>query len=128
MSRFTLAQVKEESYKAKDAWWTVCLVDPLAGRLVVWTANRTDITPNQLTLGAGVLGLLSAVCFAVPPFVEAGWAWLLLGALLFHLSFVLVGTDGKMPRHKGSGSVFGQWDAVCLVRSSLAGRARSVLL
>ncbi|WP_116243862.1 CDP-alcohol phosphatidyltransferase family protein [Nocardiopsis sp. FIRDI 009] len=110
MSRFTLAHVKAETYKARDAWWTVFLVDPLAGRLVVWTANRTNITPNQLTLGAGVLGLLSAVCFAVPAWAgPAGWAWLSLGALLFHLSFVLDCMDGKIARLKGTGSVFGSW-------------------
>ncbi|MBB6120423.1 CDP-alcohol phosphatidyltransferase family protein [Nocardiopsis algeriensis] len=110
MPRFSLAQVKEETYKAKDAWWTVFLVDPLAGRLVVWTANRTEITPNQLTLGAGVLGLLSAVSFAMPAVgVGAGWAWLLAGALLFHLSFVLDCMDGKIARLKGTGSVFGGW-------------------
>ena len=110
MSRFTFAQVKEETYKAKDAWWTVFLVDPLAGRLVVWTANRTNLTPNQLTLGAGVLGLLSALCFAAPVWAgDTGWAWLLAGALLFHLSFVLDCMDGKIARLKGNGSVFGQW-------------------
>ncbi|WP_017606961.1 CDP-alcohol phosphatidyltransferase family protein [Nocardiopsis alkaliphila] len=110
MSRFTFAQVKEETYKAKDAWWTVFLVDPLAGRLVVWTANRTNITPNQLTLGAGVLGLLSAVCFAAPVWAgDLGWAWLVAGALLFHLSFVLDCMDGKIARLKGNGSVFGAW-------------------
>ncbi|WP_159943141.1 MULTISPECIES: CDP-alcohol phosphatidyltransferase family protein [unclassified Nocardiopsis] len=110
MSRFTFAQVKEETYKAKDAWWTVFLVDPLAGRLVVWTANRTSVTPNQLTLGAGVLGLLSALCFAAPAVVSGqGWPWLLAGALLFHLSFVLDCMDGKIARLKGTGSVFGSW-------------------
>ncbi|MFD6951141.1 CDP-alcohol phosphatidyltransferase [Nocardiopsis sp. TSRI0078] len=110
MPRFTFAQVKEETYKAKDAWWTVFLVDPLAGRLVVWTANRTSITPNQLTLGAGILGLFSALCFAAPPLVAgSGWPWLLLGALLFHLSFVLDCMDGKIARLKGTGSVFGTW-------------------
>ncbi|RKS10623.1 CDP-alcohol phosphatidyltransferase-like enzyme [Nocardiopsis sp. Huas11] len=110
MSRFTFAQVKEETYKPRDAWWTVFLVDPLAGRLVVWTANRTDITPNQLTLGAGVLGLASAVCFALPGWqVPAAWAWLVLGGLLFHLSFVLDCMDGKIARLKGNGSVFGAW-------------------
>lgn len=110
MSRFTLAQVKEETYKAKDAWWTVFLVDPLAGRLVVWTANRTNITPNQLTLGAGVLGLLSALCFLAPVWAgDTGWAWLVAGALLFHLSFVLDCMDGKIARLKGNGSIFGAW-------------------
>ncbi|OLT26727.1 CDP-alcohol phosphatidyltransferase [Nocardiopsis sp. CNR-923] len=110
MSRFTLAHVQAQTYKARDAWWTVFLVDPLAGRLVVWTANRTNITPNQLTLGAGVLGLLSAVCFAAPVWTgSTGWVWLLLGALLFHLSFVLDCMDGKIARLKGTGSVFGSW-------------------
>lgn len=113
MPRFTFAQVKEETYKAKDAWWTVFLVDPLAGRLVVWTANRTNITPNQLTLGAGVFGLLSMLCFVAPVLVPGGggwnWAWLLAGGLLFHLSFVLDCMDGKIARLKGTGTVFGSW-------------------
>jgi hypothetical protein len=103
MTHFTLADV-QRTYKAKDAWWTVFLVDPLAGRLVVWTANRTRITPNQLTGGAAVLGLLAAFCFAL-----ATWPWLLAGALLFHLSFVLDCMDGKIARLKGTGSVFGVW-------------------
>lgn len=110
MPRFTFAQVKEETYKAKDAWWTVFLVDPLAGRMVVWTANRTSITPNQLTLGAGVLGLLSLLCFAAPVWATgADWPWLAAGALLFHLSFVLDCMDGKIARLKGTGSMFGSW-------------------
>ncbi|CAM3682879.1 CDP-alcohol phosphatidyltransferase family protein [Nocardiopsis rhodophaea] len=104
MTSFTLADVRERTYKSRDAWWTVFLVDPLASRLVVWTANRTNITPNQITFGAGVLGLGSAVCFAL-----ADWPWLVLGALLFHLSFVLDCMDGKIARLKGNGSVFGAW-------------------
>ncbi|MEY9215404.1 CDP-alcohol phosphatidyltransferase family protein [Thermobifida halotolerans] len=104
MTSFTLADVQERTYKKRDAWWTVFLVDPLAGRLVVWTANHTSITPNQLTLGAGLLGLASAACFAM-----AEWQWLVAGALLFHLSFVLDCMDGKIARLKGTGSVFGAW-------------------
>lgn len=101
---FTLAEVREHTYKKRDAWWTVLLVDPLAGRLVVWTANHTAITPNQLTAGAGVLGVASAVCLAL-----GDWQWLVVGALLFHLSFVLDCMDGKIARLKGNGSVFGTW-------------------
>ncbi|KUP95729.1 CDP-alcohol phosphatidyltransferase family protein [Thermobifida cellulosilytica] len=104
MSAFTLAEVQERTYKKRDAWWTVFLVDPLAGRLVVWTANHTSITPNQLTFGAGVLGLASALCFT-----QGSWPWLVAGALLFHLSFVLDCMDGKIARLKGTGSVFGAW-------------------
>ncbi|MDA8371265.1 MAG: CDP-alcohol phosphatidyltransferase family protein [Nocardiopsaceae bacterium] len=104
MTSFTLADVRERTYKSRDAWWTVFLVDPLAARLVVWTANRTNITPNQITFGAGVLGVGSAVCFAL-----GDWPWLVAGALLFHLSFVLDCMDGKIARLKNNGSVFGAW-------------------
>ncbi|MEV0409077.1 CDP-alcohol phosphatidyltransferase family protein [Actinoallomurus sp. NPDC050550] len=102
--KFTLEEVKSRTFKARDAWWTVFLVDPLAGRLVVGTANRTSITPNQITWGALFLGLGSAGCFLM-----ADWKWLVLGALLYHLSFVLDCMDGKIARLKGNGTVLGGW-------------------
>ncbi|ACY99627.1 MULTISPECIES: CDP-alcohol phosphatidyltransferase family protein [Thermomonospora] len=101
---FTLEDVRSRTYKARDAWWTVLLVDPLASRLVKFTANRTGITPNQLTTGALLLGLGAGACFAT-----AESTWLLVGALLYHLSFVLDCMDGKIARLKGTGSVFGAW-------------------
>ncbi|TQM71412.1 phosphatidylglycerophosphate synthase [Actinomadura hallensis] len=104
MVHFTLDDVRQRTYKRRDAWWTVLLVDPLASRLVKFTANRTRITPNQLTVGALILGLGAAACFAV-----ASWPWLLAGALLYHLSFTLDCMDGKIARLKGTGSVFGAW-------------------
>ncbi|HEY8480583.1 MAG TPA: CDP-alcohol phosphatidyltransferase family protein [Spirillospora sp.] len=104
MAHFTLDDVRQRTYKARDAWWTVLLVDPLASRLVKFTANRTRVTPNQLTVGALVLGLGAGACYAV-----ASWPWLLAGALLYHLSFTLDCMDGKIARLKGTGSVFGAW-------------------
>jgi phosphatidylglycerophosphate synthase len=104
MPAFTLGDVQELTYKPRDSWWTVWLVDPLASRLVKVTANRTAITPNQLTVAALVLGLGAAACFFL-----ADWYWLLAGALLFHLSFVLDCMDGKIARLKGNGSVIGSW-------------------
>ncbi len=101
---FTLEEIRARTYKARDAWWTVFLVDPLAGRLVVPVANRTSITPNQLTWGALVLGMGSAGCFLMP-----SWPWLVAGALLYHLSFVLDCMDGKIARLKDSGTVLGGW-------------------
>nr|WP_121433719.1 CDP-alcohol phosphatidyltransferase family protein [Actinomadura pelletieri] len=104
MANFTLDDVRQRTYKARDAWWTVLLVDPLASRLVKITANRTRVTPNQLTVGALVLGLAAGACFT-----QASWPWLLAGALLYHLSFTLDCMDGKIARLKGTGSVFGAW-------------------
>jgi phosphatidylglycerophosphate synthase len=101
---FTLSDVRELTYKRRDSWWTVFLVDPVASHLVKVTANRTSITPNQLTIAALLLGLGAAVCFA-----QGTSAWLLAGAALFHLGFVLDCMDGKIARLKGTGSAFGAW-------------------
>ncbi len=104
MSEFSLTDVQERTYKSRDSWWTVFLVDPLASRLVLHTANRTSLTPNQMTLAALGLGMGAAACFAT-----ASWPWLVAGAVLFHLSFVLDCMDGKIARLKGNGTIFGSW-------------------
>jgi phosphatidylglycerophosphate synthase len=102
--RFTMEDVRSRTYKARDAWWTVVLVDPLAGRLVRFTANRSSLTPNALSAAALVLGLGAAGCFWA-----ADWKWLVAGAVIYHLSFVLDCMDGKIARLKGTGTVFGGW-------------------
>ncbi|MBU2664440.1 CDP-alcohol phosphatidyltransferase family protein [Actinoplanes bogorensis] len=102
--RYPLAEIRERTYKSKDAWWTVGLVDPLASRLVQLVSPWRSVTPNRLTLLAFVVGLGSAYSFW-----RAGYPWLLLGALLFHLSFVLDCMDGKIARLNGTGSAFGSW-------------------
>ncbi|MER6091203.1 CDP-alcohol phosphatidyltransferase family protein [Streptomyces bluensis] len=99
-----LAEVRRITQKKRDAWWTVLLVDPVATPLVRLTTTYTRITPNQLTWGAFLLGLGSAVCFAL-----GDWRWLIAGAVVYHLSFVLDCMDGKVARLTGQGSVFGAW-------------------
>ncbi|MET8150138.1 CDP-alcohol phosphatidyltransferase family protein [Actinoplanes sp. NPDC049668] len=102
--RFTLDEIRTRTYKDRDAWWTVWLVDPLASRLVWLVAPVRWITPNVLTMGAFLLGLVTAYCFA-----QGDYPWLVAGAVVFHLSFVLDCMDGKIARLKGTGSVFGAW-------------------
>ncbi|MFI2298820.1 CDP-alcohol phosphatidyltransferase family protein [Actinacidiphila glaucinigra] len=99
-----LAEVRRLTEKKRDAWWTVFLVDPVATPLVRWTARWTRVTPNQITWGALVLGLGAAACFAM-----ADWKWLILGAVLYHVSFILDCMDGKLARLTGNGSEFGAW-------------------
>ncbi|THC49285.1 CDP-alcohol phosphatidyltransferase family protein [Streptomyces sp. A1499] len=99
-----LAEVRRITEKKRDAWWTVLLVDPVATPLVRFTAMRTNITPNQITWGAFLLGLGSAACFAF-----GDWQWLVLGAVIYHFSFILDCMDGKVARLTGQGSVFGAW-------------------
>jgi phosphatidylglycerophosphate synthase len=102
--RFTLAEIRERTYKERDAWWTVWLVDPLASRLVRLVAPYRWVTPNLLTMGAFLLGLGAAACFALQDY-----RWLIAGAVLFHVSFVLDCMDGKIARLNDTGSVFGAW-------------------
>lgn len=92
------------TYKARDSWWTVLLVDPVAGRLVRIAAGRSWLTPNRLTATAFLLGLVAAAAF-----LTGSPAWLVVGAVLYHVSFVIDCLDGKLARLDGSGSVFGGW-------------------
>ncbi|WP_445330612.1 CDP-alcohol phosphatidyltransferase family protein [Streptomyces sp. GSL17-111] len=99
-----LAEVRRRTEKQRDAWWTVLLVDPVATPLVRWTAKWTRISPNQITWGSLILGLIAAACF-----VQGEWRWLAVGALIYHCSFILDCMDGKLARLTGRGSEFGAW-------------------
>lgn len=104
MERASLAEIRAKTYKSRDAWWTVLLVDPLAARLVRLVTPYRSITPNRLSIFAALLGLGAAACFAI---ATAGW--LVAGAVLFHLAFVVDCMDGKVGRLNGTGTVFGAW-------------------
>jgi phosphatidylglycerophosphate synthase len=100
--RWTAADVRSRTLKWKDAWWTVLLVDPVVAPAVAFIANRTPITPNAITVTSLLLGLACAGAFWLHT-----WTWLLIGALLYHLSFTLDCMDGKVARLKGNGSAIG---------------------
>lgn len=102
--RASLAEIRAKTYKSRDSWWTVLLVDPLAARLVRLVAPYRSITPNRLSLAAALLGLVAAACFAF----GTPW-WLVAGAVLFHFAFVADCMDGKVGRLNGTGTVFGAW-------------------
>ncbi|WP_217169971.1 CDP-alcohol phosphatidyltransferase family protein [Streptomyces sp. AC512_CC834] len=100
----SLSEVRRLTEKQRDAWWTVLLVDPVATPLVRWTAKWTRVTPNQITWAALVLGIGAAACFA-----QGDWQWLVAGAVVYHISFILDCMDGKLARLTGNGSEFGAW-------------------
>jgi hypothetical protein len=104
VGRLSIEDVRAATYKQRDSWWTVFLVDPYASRLVRLVAGYRWVTPNRLTILGTVLGLAAAGCFE-----PAGRWWLVAGAALFHLSFVVDCMDGKLARLQGTGSVFGGW-------------------
>jgi phosphatidylglycerophosphate synthase len=99
----TLDQVRS-TYKARDSWWTVLLVDPLAARIVRLIVGRAWLTPTRLTIIAFALGLGAAAAF-----LTARPAWLVTGALLYYASFTIDCVDGKVARLRDEGSVVGSW-------------------
>jgi phosphatidylglycerophosphate synthase len=101
---YTIQEIRSRTYKTRDAWWTVLLVDPLASRLVQFTAGYRWVTPNRLSFAAFGLGRAAAACFLL-----ADRWWLVAGGVLFHLAFVVDCMDGKIARLNGTGSIFGGW-------------------
>ncbi|MGV9340258.1 CDP-alcohol phosphatidyltransferase family protein [Streptomyces sp. NPDC003688] len=104
MANLSLRAVQKLTCKKRDAWWTVFLVDPLATRLLMVVARFRFITPDGVTWAALFVGLASAGFF-----LKGDTTSLVVGALLYHISFVLDCVDGKLARLKGNGSVFGGW-------------------
>ncbi len=89
----TIAELKAVTYKPRDSWWTVLLVDPYAVHLLRLATRARWLTPNLVTIAALALGLISAACFAK----ATAW-WLVAGALAYHCAFVLDCIDGKLAR------------------------------
>ncbi|MEV0617346.1 CDP-alcohol phosphatidyltransferase family protein [Nonomuraea sp. NPDC050404] len=100
MRTYSLDDV-HETRKRRDSWWTVYFVDPVACRVALPVANRTRMTPNELTVFSLVLGTVSAACFMANQ--------LIAGACFFYLSFMIDCVDGKIARLKGTGTPFGLW-------------------
>ncbi|PVC84633.1 hypothetical protein DBP19_27795 [Streptomyces sp. CS090A] len=104
MAKLSLRAVQKLTCKKRDAWWTVALVDPVATRMLIVMARFGFITPNRVTWAALFIGLGSAGFF-----LKGDTQSLVIGAALYHLSFILDCIDGKLARLKGNGTVFGGW-------------------
>ena len=65
---------------------------------------HTPITPNQVTIFVGILGLIGCVLTALP-----GQAMLVWGALLVFIAGVIDGCDGEIARLKLQSSPIGAW-------------------
>ncbi len=83
--------------KKRDYWWTVLAIDPLAVPLTRWIARRRLLTADQVTVLSAVPGIAMGVAFAT-----ATRTGLIVGALLFYVSFLLDCIDGKLARALGT--------------------------
>jgi phosphatidylglycerophosphate synthase len=88
-----VATIYRLTKKKPDLVWNEYVCRPL-GAVVVAAVQETRITPNQVTLASLVVATLSVgILLAVP-----GWAGLVLGAVVFELSYVLDCADGMLAR------------------------------
>jgi phosphatidylglycerophosphate synthase len=77
---------------------------PVSFRITRYLLCRLPVTPNQVTLGAGLIGLAGAALIAL------GRAWSIpAGLLLAHVQSVLDGCDGELARVRFQQSAIGEW-------------------
>jgi phosphatidylglycerophosphate synthase len=99
---FTLRDVT--SHLVLKSWWASVAILPFANRSVVFVANRTELTPNQIT---GISALFRL--FAVFLFLS-GERWsLVLGGFCFQLAYMIDCVDGPVARLKVKTSVLGRY-------------------
>ncbi|HVZ74888.1 MAG TPA: CDP-alcohol phosphatidyltransferase family protein [Polyangia bacterium] len=77
---------------------------PISFRLTRHVFCRLPFSPNQITLGAGLVGLVGAA------FISMGsYAAVVLGFFLAHVQSILDGCDGELARVRFQRSAIGEW-------------------
>jgi phosphatidylglycerophosphate synthase len=95
-------EVYRKTRKVPDLLWNAYVCRPLAA-VVVSAVAGTRVTPNQITLVALVVAVGAAAILCACP---AYWG-LVLGAVVFELSYVLDCADGMLARLRGTASTAG---------------------
>ena len=91
------------SKKKQDInWFTEHVARPPAA-VVVYALRGTRVTPNQVTFASAALAAGACAMIAALP----GWAWLVVAAAVFELSFVLDCADGQLARLRKVASPLG---------------------
>ncbi len=104
---FTLQDI-EKTFVLKS-WWAALAILPSARRLGLFICNYTNITPNALTLVAFGMKIISAGFF-----LNGTHPFLVGGALLYQLSYLLDCIDGTVARLKNMTSPLGRYlDHTC---------------
>lgn len=85
-------------------WWALVFIYPLARPLTVFLVNKTNFSPNQVTLASIFFRFLTACCFFVGDHVA-----LVVGAFFYILAYVCDCTDGTVARIKRQSSELGRY-------------------
>ena len=96
------AEVYKKTRKIPDLFWNAYVCRPVAAVLVD-AIKGTSVTPNQITLSAVFVALLSVALLLAWP----GYWGLLAAVVVFELSYVLDCADGMLARWRGTASPTG---------------------
>jgi phosphatidylglycerophosphate synthase len=90
------AEVYLKTRKLPDLFWNLYVCRPVAA-VVVDLVKNTPVTPNQVTLSAVVVAVVSAGLLVTLP----GHQGLVIAILVYQLSYVLDCVDGMLARWRG---------------------------
>jgi phosphatidylglycerophosphate synthase len=89
-------EVYVKARKQPDLLWNTYVCRPPAAAIVALLAG-SRVTPNQITLGAFFVAMAAAAILVAVP----GYLGLVLGIVVFELSYVLDCADGMLARWRG---------------------------
>jgi hypothetical protein len=96
------AEVYRKTRTVPELFWNAYVCRPVAA-VVVSAIARTRITPNQITLAAVFVALISVAVLLLVP----GYVGIVLAVVVFELSYVLDCADGMLARWRGTASPAG---------------------
>jgi len=99
---FNLDQVEE--VLILKSWWAAFFVLPLARRIILFLANYTEISPNNITTFSVVSRFFSILFF-----VRGDYPSLVMGAVMFQLAYLADCIDGPVARLKKIESLSGRY-------------------
>lgn len=100
MQFYTYNEIRKD--ESGNSWWEQIILRPFVHKLTWLFANYTKFTPNQITIISFIFGLLSAYSF-----LQGERFYLIIGAILYEISFLLDCIDGRIARLKGLKSRIG---------------------
>jgi phosphatidylglycerophosphate synthase len=104
---FSLNDIRTRSEPVGN--WSKWVIHPFSDRILLIIANHSSLRPNNLTVISFLVALVSAVFF-----YQGDYKYLIIGGLLYELSFALDAMDGTLARLKNMKSHLGAFiDPYC---------------
>lgn len=97
-------QKLKDAIKKKDGWWASLFTGQVANLFLYFIADIKWITPNCVTASSLFLCVIAAAFISV-----GGAVFLIIGAILVQLVFILDCLDGQLARYREASSNFGAW-------------------